>query len=56
MIAAEPVEVDLLPVREDLYVGRLPGSTTWTPAVFFALPDGARYLHFGARATQRVDP
>ena len=55
VIAAEPVEVDLLPVREDLYVGRLPGSTTWTPAVFFALPDGARYLHFGARATQRVD-
>ena len=36
-----------------VYVGRLPGTTTWMPVVFFEL-DGERYMHAGARAQRRV--
>jgi CubicO group peptidase (beta-lactamase class C family) len=38
---------------ENVYVGRLPGTTTWMPVVFFEI-DGERYLHAGARAQRRV--
>jgi hypothetical protein len=55
-VIGEPAKVvELLPVAEDVYVGRLPGSHEWTPAVFFALADGSRYVHLGARATQRLE-
>jgi CubicO group peptidase (beta-lactamase class C family) len=30
------------------------GDRHWTPAVFYELPDGARYLHYSARANPRV--
>ena len=36
------------------FVGQLPGEPLWMPAVFYRLPTGERYLHFGARATPRV--
>lgn len=46
--------VELLPVKEDTYVGRLPGAEGWTSVVFFTLPDGSRFVHLGARATARA--
>lgn len=52
----DAVRVDLEPVEQDVYVGRLPGTQNWTPAVFFQLDDGSRYLHLGARATRRSQP
>lgn len=55
VVDAEPQVVELLPVEDDVYVAQLPGNKTWTPAVFFSLDDGSRYVHLRARATQRVD-
>lgn len=42
------------PVREDLFVTRSEDEQTWTPVVFYSLPDGSRYLHMGARATPKL--
>lgn len=39
---------------QELFATRFPGSTRWVPAVFFSLPTGQRYVHFGARATPKV--
>lgn len=52
----EDQQVTLVAVdpTQELFVTRFPGSARWTPAVFFSLPDGKRYLHFGARATPKV--
>ncbi|MEU6761863.1 serine hydrolase [Streptomyces sp. NPDC046853] len=47
-------EADLVPVSDDLFVMRLPGSRSWTPVTFYALPTGEPYLHIGARATPKV--
>lgn len=55
VIAPEPVVVDLQPVQDDVYLGRLPGTDSWTSFVFYSLEDGSRYVHFGARATARVE-
>ena len=46
----------LIPVdpAEHLFVTRPEGADTWVPVVFFTLPDGSRYVHFGARATPLV--
>ncbi len=30
-------------------------SQTWTPVTFYQMSTGERYLHFGVRATPRVD-
>src|SRR4051794_37276209 len=54
VLDAQPLRVELLPLEENTYVGRLPASEGWTAFVFFTLPDGSRYIHFGARATQKV--
>ena len=54
MLETAPQEMDLFPVEPDVYVGRLPGQQSWTPCVFFTLPDGSRYVHLGARATRKV--
>ncbi|MHB8341795.1 MAG: serine hydrolase domain-containing protein [Mycobacteriales bacterium] len=49
-------ELEALPAApEDVFVTRLPGSESWTPVVFFTLPEGGQFVHFGARATRRVD-
>jgi CubicO group peptidase (beta-lactamase class C family) len=47
-------EFALVPVGPDLFALRAPGETTWTPVTFYALPDGARYVHYGARANPLV--
>jgi CubicO group peptidase (beta-lactamase class C family) len=52
--ADEQPPIEIRPVEQDLFVGRLPNEESWTPFVFFEL-DGARYLHMGARATPKVD-
>ncbi|MEJ1200458.1 MULTISPECIES: serine hydrolase [unclassified Streptomyces] len=54
-LVPEPVqEGDLVPVSDDLFVVKLPGSRSWTPVTFYALPTGERYVHFGVRATPKV--
>jgi dipeptidyl aminopeptidase/acylaminoacyl peptidase/CubicO group peptidase (beta-lactamase class C family) len=51
----EPVmELDLLPVRENVFVCRLPGQIGWTSVVFYTLPSGESYLHSHGRATPKV--
>ncbi|HEU5161217.1 MAG TPA: serine hydrolase [Streptosporangiaceae bacterium] len=50
----EPKELDLLPVRDDIYVVRLPGNETWMPVTFYTLADGSPYVHLGVRATPKV--
>ncbi|NEB81025.1 serine hydrolase, partial [Streptomyces sp. SID14478] len=47
-------EFALETVSEDLYLLRQPGSRTWTPVTFYALPTGERYVHFGVRATPKA--
>lgn len=47
-------EGGLVPVSDDLYVVRLPGSRSWVPVTFYALPTGEPYVHFGVRATPKV--
>jgi CubicO group peptidase (beta-lactamase class C family) len=51
----DPVEeVELVPVTPNVFVTRSDGEQTWTPAVFYSLDDGSRYLHMGGRATPRI--
>ena len=55
-LAPEPTkEYPMVAVGPDLFVIRSPEARTWTPVTFYSLPTGERYLHFGARATRRVD-
>ena len=49
-----PYEVRLVPLTDDLLLGRPPGSTRWLSYFFYTLPDGTTYLHDGARATPCV--
>lgn len=46
--------VDAVPVAEDLFASRTPGTESWTPVVFYRLADGSEYLHTGGRANPRV--
>ncbi|MET1075777.1 MAG: serine hydrolase, partial [Umezawaea sp.] len=48
-------EYPMVAVADDLFVVRDPRVRTWTPVWFYALPTGERYLHFGVRATPKVD-
>ncbi|HWO61594.1 MAG TPA: serine hydrolase domain-containing protein, partial [Umezawaea sp.] len=48
-------EYEMVAVRDDLFVVRDPKVRTWTPVWFYSLPTGERYLHFGVRATPKVD-
>jgi dipeptidyl aminopeptidase/acylaminoacyl peptidase len=55
-LVPDPVEEHpLVAVAPDLFVVRAPETETWTPVTFYALPTGERYVHFGARATPKVD-
>jgi CubicO group peptidase (beta-lactamase class C family) len=47
-------EFELLPVEAGLFAMRHPGTTTWIPVTFYALADGTRYVHYGARANPLV--
>ena len=52
----DPVEeYTLVPAGPGLFAVRPPGMETWAPVTFYELPTGERYLHFGVRATPRVD-
>ena len=52
----DPVdEYDLVPVGPALFALKAPGADTWAPVTFYDLPTGERYVHFGVRATPRVD-
>jgi CubicO group peptidase (beta-lactamase class C family)/poly(3-hydroxybutyrate) depolymerase len=53
-VEREPKELDLVPVRGNLFAVRLPGLRTWTPVTFYRLADGRPYVHMGARATRKV--
>lgn len=53
-LVPDPVEeYPLVPVRPGLFLIRPDGIETWLPVTFYELADGAKYLHFGARATPR---
>jgi dipeptidyl aminopeptidase/acylaminoacyl peptidase/CubicO group peptidase (beta-lactamase class C family) len=56
-LVPDPVEeYPLVPVNDDRYLLRPPGTDTWMPVTFYSLPTGEEYVHFGARATpKRVD-
>lgn len=52
----DPVdEYDLVPVGPALFAVKPPEADTWAPVTFYELPTGERYVHFGVRATPRVD-
>ncbi len=54
----DPVEqYDLIAVNPsgDLFLIREPSALTWVPVTFYALPTGEQYVHFGVRATPKVD-
>jgi len=51
-----PEQLELLPAADGFFVTRLEPEAAWTPVVFFDLPDGSSYLHFGARSTPRNQP
>ena len=52
----DPVdEYPLMPVGPALFAVRPAGADTWAPVTFYELPTGERYVHFGVRATPRVD-
>jgi CubicO group peptidase (beta-lactamase class C family) len=51
----QPVqELALVPVGEELFAVRQPGTQRWSAVTFAALPDGTRYLHTGGRANPRT--
>lgn len=56
MAEAKPRTVELTAVdpSERLFVTQLEGMEGYVPVVFFDLPDGRAYVHFGARATPKV--
>jgi hypothetical protein len=51
----DPVEeYAMTPAGPDLWLVRPPGTRTWAPVTFYALPTGEKYLHFGVRATPKA--
>ncbi|MGC0417631.1 serine hydrolase [Embleya sp. AB8] len=50
----EPIEMALIPVDATTFVGRRKDSPLWDSVVFYRLPDGSPYIHFGVRATPKV--
>jgi dipeptidyl aminopeptidase/acylaminoacyl peptidase len=55
-MVADPVdEHALVPYASNIFLTKPPEAENWSPVTFFELPTGERYLHFGVRATPRVD-
>jgi CubicO group peptidase (beta-lactamase class C family) len=51
----DPIEeYAMIPAGPDLWLVREPGTQTWAPVTFYALPTGEKYLHFGVRATPKA--
>jgi dipeptidyl aminopeptidase/acylaminoacyl peptidase/CubicO group peptidase (beta-lactamase class C family) len=48
-------EYAMVPVAENLFAVREPNTQTWAPVTFYQLATGERYVHFGVRATPKVD-
>ena len=46
-------EYPLVPVAENLFVLRAPGTVTWVPVTYYTLDDGSAYLHYGVRANPK---
>jgi hypothetical protein len=55
LMAETTEEYAMVPIEENLYVVHEAELRTWIPVTFYTLPTGERYLHFGARATPKVD-
>ncbi|MBM2614982.1 serine hydrolase [Actinoplanes sp. LDG1-06] len=54
-LTPEPVhELEMVAVKDDLFLVRLPESSSWVPVFFYRLPTGERYVHLGVRATPKV--
>jgi dipeptidyl aminopeptidase/acylaminoacyl peptidase/CubicO group peptidase (beta-lactamase class C family) len=54
-VIPDPVEeYAMTPVGPDLWLVREPGTQTWAPVTFYALPTGEKYLHFSVRATPKA--
>jgi dipeptidyl aminopeptidase/acylaminoacyl peptidase/CubicO group peptidase (beta-lactamase class C family) len=54
-VVPDPVtEYAMVAVDQDLFVVRGPAAQNWTPVMFYELPTGERYVHFGVRATPKV--
>ncbi|MFC7492631.1 MULTISPECIES: serine hydrolase [unclassified Nocardioides] len=52
----DPVdEYPMVPVGPALFAVKPPEADTWAPVTFYELPTGERYVHFGVRATPRVE-
>ncbi len=52
----DPVEeYAMVPVGPAQFAVKPPEAETWAPVTFYELPTGERYVHFGVRATPRVD-
>jgi hypothetical protein len=47
-------EFDLVALSDTLFLFRQPGTQTWIPVTFYALPSGEPYVHYGVRATPKV--
>ena len=47
-------EIDLHPVEQGLFAGRLPEQERWMAITFYQLPNGAEYVHYGVRANPKV--
>jgi CubicO group peptidase (beta-lactamase class C family) len=54
LVSKTTEEYVLHPSGPDTFVVREEGERTWSPMIFYSLPDGSRYLHSGARATPWV--
>jgi dipeptidyl aminopeptidase/acylaminoacyl peptidase/CubicO group peptidase (beta-lactamase class C family) len=55
-LVPDPVdEYPLVPVGPALFAVKPPEAETWAPVTFYELATGERYLHFGVRATPRVE-
>jgi CubicO group peptidase (beta-lactamase class C family) len=55
-LTPDPVEeYPMVPVGPALFAVRPPEAETWAPVTFYELETGERYVHFGVRATPRVD-
>jgi hypothetical protein len=55
-LVPDPVEeYPMVPFGPKQFLVKPPEAETWAPVTFYELPTGERYVHFGVRATPRVD-
>jgi CubicO group peptidase (beta-lactamase class C family) len=54
MVATTTTDYPMVAVEDKLFVCQDPETGNWIPAMFYELPTGERYVHFGARATPKT--